>query len=133
MFGPVRMTSWHVVPFSVMSFGTNASPRDAVRRSTTGCRASTTDQLVAVVHVRLDVVVDRGVLGQRREDVERGQRARGRLDARRFGRRPRVRSRSKISSSRSRMRSSAPSTFSSYSFSAGVMKRSPPAIVCLRW
>ena len=40
--------------------------------------------------------------------------------------------RSNISTSRSTMRSSAPSTFSSYSFNAGVMKRSPPAIVCLR-
>ena len=87
--------------------------------------------LVAVVHVRLDVVVDRGGLGQRGEHVERGERARRRLDPRRFGR-DRARSASKISSSRSRMRSSAPRTFSSYSFSAGVMKRSPPAIVCLR-
>src|SRR5438105_11703542 len=42
MFGPVRMTSCAELPFSVMSFGTNGSP-DAVRRSTTGWRPSTTD------------------------------------------------------------------------------------------
>ena len=43
-----------------------------------------------------------------------------------------ARSFSKIASSHSTMRSSAPRTFSSYSLSAGVMKRSPPAMVCLR-
>ena len=118
---------------SVTSLGTNGSPADAVRRSTTGWRASSDDQLVAVVHVRLDVVVDRGGLGERGEHVERRQRARGRLNPRRLGGDRAAAARSKISSSRSRIRSSAPSTFSSYSFSAGVMKRSPPAIVCLRW
>ena len=44
----------------------------------------------------------------------------------------RARSASKICASFSRMRSSARRILSSYSFSSGVMKRSPPAMVCLR-
>ena len=53
-------------------------------RSTTGWRPSTICDLVAVVHVRLRVVVDRRRLGQRGQRVERGQRARRVLDARRL-------------------------------------------------
>ena len=41
--------------------------------------------LVAVVHVRLGVVVDGRRFGERGEHVERGQGARGGLNARRFG------------------------------------------------
>ena len=41
-------------------------------------------QLFAVVHVGLDVVIDGGVFGERRQDIERGQRARRCLDSRRF-------------------------------------------------
>ena len=78
----------------------------AVRRPDAGRRA--TDQLVAVVHVRLGVVVDGGDFGQRGEHVERGERARGRLNPRRFGGDRARAARSKISSSRSRIRSSAP-------------------------
>ena len=47
-------------------------------------------QLVAVVHVGLGVVAHDGRFGQRRQHVQRGQRARAGLDARGFGRhRPR--------------------------------------------
>src|SRR3989442_3517082 len=42
------------------------------------------DQIVAVVDLWLDVVVDRGVFRQRREHVERRQRARRRLNPRRL-------------------------------------------------
>src|SRR5438132_8200162 len=42
------------------------------------------DELVAVVDVRLDVIVRRGGIGQRGEDVERGERSGGRLNPRRF-------------------------------------------------
>ncbi len=41
--------------------------------------------LVAVVHLRLDVVVDGRAFRERRQDVERAQRARRRLDPGRFG------------------------------------------------
>ena len=43
-------------------------------------------KLVAVVYVRLDVVVDGGVLRKRREDIERRERPRRVLDAGRLGR-----------------------------------------------
>ena len=134
MFGPVRIDQLAGrCRSSVMSFGTNGFAGRRGPALDDGMPRVDDDHLVAVVDVRLGVVVDGGGLGQRGEHVERGERARRRLNPRRLGgHRARAASR-RVSSSRSRMRSSAPSTFSSYSFSAGVMKRSPPAIVCLRW
>ena len=82
MFGPVRIISWHVDPFSTMSFGTNGSAASAARRPD---GAVDDGELVAVVDVRLDVVADRGSFGERGEHVERRQRARRGLDARRLG------------------------------------------------
>ena len=68
---------------SVMSLGTNAS----AARAPLDDRMPRVDDddLVAVVHVRLGVVVDGGGLGERGEHVERRERARRRLDARRLG------------------------------------------------
>ena len=101
-------------------------------RSTTGWRPSHDEQLVALVHVRLGVVAERRP-SRRAQPARRARRARGPCPGCAAPRRPRAaRSASNSSISRSTMRSSAPSTFSSYSFSAGVMKRSPPAMVCLR-
>ena len=130
MFGPGQdhqLASWS--RSASMSFGTNelaGVPLDD--------RVAPVDDrhLVAVVHVRLGVVADRCRVGQRGQHVEARQRARGAAGARRH-RPPRARAAPRRArSSRSRMRSSAPRTFSSYSLSAGVMKRSPPAMVCLR-
>src|SRR5205809_5680543 len=43
-------------------------------------------EIVGIVNVRLDVVVDRSVLGERRQYVEGGEGARSSLDPGRFGR-----------------------------------------------
>ena len=108
-----------------MSLGTNAAcgmPLDD------RMAAIDDQQLVAVVDMRLGVVAHCRRVGQRRR-ARRAPPARAPCPAP-AARPPRPRrlSASKISTSRSRIRSSAPSTFSSYSFSAGVMNRSPPAI-----
>ena len=79
------MTSCDVEPFSADVVG---HERLAGRgRPALDDRMARVDdgQLVAVVDVRLDVVVDRGGLGQRRQHVERGERARRRLNPRRLG------------------------------------------------
>src|SRR5205085_12344248 len=72
--------------------------RDVVRHETAGrsrSRGAPLDHgmprvddghLVAVVEMRLDVVVDGRGFGEYRKDVERGQRARRRLDAWSLGR-----------------------------------------------
>jgi hypothetical protein len=81
-------------------------------------------ELVAVVDLGLGVIGDGGRLGQAGEDVDRREGPGGVENPRRRA--------SNSASSRTTIRSSAPSTLSAYSLSAGVMKRSPPAIVCLR-
>jgi len=119
MFGPVRITSWLAPPLK----------RDVVRHERLGggrpplhhrVARFDDDHFVAVVDVRFDVVVDGGGLGQRAERVERGQRARRRLDARRFGR---DRAAQQLEDLQFALEDPlvAPSTFSSYSLSAGVM------------
>ena len=82
MLGPVRITSWLAV----------AVERRVVRHERAVAaalddRVTPVDDrdLVAVVHVRLDVVRKRSGFGEAGKDVERSQRARRFLNARRFG------------------------------------------------
>jgi hypothetical protein len=77
--------------------------------------------------VGLGVVADRRGLGQRREGIERGKRAGGVLDAGRMG--------GDLSSQRFEDLDFAlqDALVRADSFSAGVIYRSPPTIVCLRW
>ena len=96
---------------AAMSFGTNGS-----RAAPLDHRVAPVDdrELVAVVHVRLDVVVERGRLGQRGQHVERRERARRVLDARRLrGDAPRAaprRSRPRARGSARRRRAPSPRT-----------------------
>ena len=127
--GPVRITSCRSVALSSTSFGHERVGDVALddRMPRVGRR-----ELVAVVHVRLGVVGDRGRLGQARP-ARRASRRRAPCRECAAPRRPRARAAPRTARARARtIRSSAPSTLSSYSLSAGVMKRSPPAIVCLR-
>src|SRR5919197_272503 len=65
------------------------APTRAKMRSTIASlasRAGTNDPACAMMHVGFDVVVDGRDLAERREDVECRERARGRLNPRRFGR-----------------------------------------------
>jgi hypothetical protein len=82
--------------------------------------------------LRLDVVVDGGGSASAASTSSVPQRARGRLDARRLGGDRRAQRLEDLQLALENPLVGA-ETFSSYSFSAGVMKRSPPAIVCLRW
>ena len=78
-----------------------ARTRRVANRSTTGWRASVGDELVAVVHVRLGVVGDRGGLGERRP-ARRASRARARCPGSAAPRRPPLRAASRRSPARAR-------------------------------
>ena len=90
-------------------------------------------QLVAIVHVRLDVVRERGRFGQTGEHVERRQRACRLLDAGRFGGDAGAKRVEELDLALENPLVGSEYPFSWSSFSAGVMNRSPPAMVCLRW
>ena len=114
---------------SVMSFGTNAPPARAARRPDGARRRRASRRRRA----RAAWCSCRPSRFRRAPPARRARRcARAVSCTRGASAATCARSRSKIASSRSTIRSSAPSTFSSCSFSAGVMNRSPPAIVCLR-
>ena len=85
MFGPVSTTSWEVDPFKSDIVGDEGLP--GRRGPALDDRMTRVDDghLVAVVHLGLDVIVDGRVFRERRQDVERAQRARRRLDPGRLG------------------------------------------------
>ena len=85
MFGPVSTTSWEVEPFKRNIVGDEGLP--GRRGPALDDRMTRVDDghLVAVVHLRLDVIVDGRAFRERRQHVERAQRARRRLDPGRLG------------------------------------------------
>ena len=83
MFGPVRITSCRVVPFRSMSLGTNGS---VAKRSTTGWRASVATNSSPSCTCGLVKLAIAAVSASPGEHIERRERARGVLDARRLGR-----------------------------------------------
>ena len=82
MFGPVRITSCLVVPFRSMSLGT----KSVAKRSTTGWRASTARNSSPSCTCGLVKLAIAAVSGESGQHVQRRQRTRGVLDARRLGR-----------------------------------------------